>query len=1031
MNIPSPYTALECLLLFRGVSAYGLDEKAFNTISEGLTDSELVKDGSTYNPARLTSAGLRELFLDLLWEEIKASSADNAPRPDGGSPPASKKRRLQPPPRPTVQDALQCVDKIRSGHEKLWGVYSRQMVEDIRQLEEDWLQTQKDIEALQALDSKDAQAEQPRTQPDSGRIASGQGNSVGDVARRSLEPVQPGSSVGHTPNGVGPTQAAPATRPISPRPPPLPQAPSLPSAVTPVVSARPQPPQPPQQIKPGANQARPTPPAVPGPVLAQPQAVPQPLLGTSRVQDTAKPPSGASPGLQLPQGLPVFQPAPIPSQGLSPAPQPPSEGLQRPADAARPKQMPSPTPGSQAPAQGQLRWEPPYQPNSSAIRPPPGPQATQPGDAANQFPQAPAQRVPVPHPPQPISRPLQPQAAKPLPQPVPQPGLVPPQNAGQYPPPQPVPIRSSTDSGGPVRQPLLAPNVQPNRAPVPAFHGYPPQSRTPGSAPTPPGAVAARPQPGLGQPQPPRPVSQALQAPPYNQTGTPAASPALGLVQETQRGYSSPYPAQVPTIPGRVQQQRLPSTPTPTPPARLTPLTFPPPQTPAAFLPRLLTGSGTKWATSSTPSTPTAASLIRAADDVPDSPGCEPLSPIPRPQALPRGENAPQHDVLAPEQSVDTTPAKRKGGRPRGSQRTDDSAPARPGLSNSAVPPPKVASTSQPAPAESHPGQSDHRQPSKEPESAMIKDEVMTPLPLTEAGDTTADESVTGRRQKTRRGKRKREELSPTPAETPVVDRPSFFTSGMPAEPVQQPPTTVLWTRGFNKVSGSAIEQIVRHRHANMFAAPIRERDAPGYHRVVLQPQDLKSIKAAISHGNRTAAQAAAALPDADSNKNGIELPIDESLVPPKSIINSGQLDRELAHMFANAVMYNPDASHGPGPEFLVATDEAQADGQEGGPQEGALGYKVDEFGVVKDARAMFLEVDKLLNELRSAEVRRTGGRTGANTGTSTRQASVANREASQAGDDGAAPGHHEEDEHTGTDAEAGTSAKRRRITRN
>ena len=234
------------------------------------------------------------------------------------------------------------------------------------------------------------------------------------------------------------------------------------------------------------------------------------------------------------------------------------------------------------------------------------------------------------------------------------------------------------------------------------------------------------------------------------------------------------------------------------------------------------------------------------------------------------------------------------------------------------------------------------------------------------------------------------------------------------------------------------MEQIIHHRFANMFAAPIREKDAPGYRKVILQPQDLKSIKAAINAGNRAASQAAAALPGGDPNTSSVWLPVSEGLMPPKGIINSGQLDREFAHMFSNAIMYNPDHGHGPGPSFLVRDEESPGDDTEGGGAHGhdsALGYKVDEFGVVNDARAMFSEVEKLLSELRSAEVRRTGGRAGAMTGTSTRQASVAHIDASQARDEGGNNvnnGGDDADEHTATEAETpvGNVAKRRRTTR-
>jgi hypothetical protein len=237
------------------------------------------------------------------------------------------------------------------------------------------------------------------------------------------------------------------------------------------------------------------------------------------------------------------------------------------------------------------------------------------------------------------------------------------------------------------------------------------------------------------------------------------------------------------------------------------------------------------------------------------------------------------------------------------------------------------------------------------------------------------------------------------------------------------------------------MEQIVHHRSANMFAAPIREKDAPGYHKVVKQPQDLKTIRAAINHGNRAAAQAAAALPEGgDPGTSSVWLPRTEDLVPPKSIINSSQLDRELAHVFANAIMYNPDPHHGPGPAFLrdVDEDEEGGAGDHGVVHDsGVLGYKVDEFGVVNDARAMFVEVEKLLSELRSAEVRRNVppgmmmlAAGGVATGTSTRQASVLGGQGGggESGKDGEG-GEAEEGEEGDGEGGAG-GVKRRRVAR-
>lgn len=81
--------------------------------------------------------------------------------------------------------------------------------------------------------------------------------------------------------------------------------------------------------------------------------------------------------------------------------------------------------------------------------------------------------------------------------------------------------------------------------------------------------------------------------------------------------------------------------------------------------------------------------------------------------------------------------------------------------------------------------------------------------------------------------------------------------------------------------------------------------------------------------------------------------------------------------MFANAIMYNLDPNRGPGPAFLKGSgvgskgaNEAhgRAQSHAGGDAANMIGYQVEQDSVVKDTRAMFSEVDKLLIELRSTE---------------------------------------------------------------
>jgi hypothetical protein len=168
------------------------------------------------------------------------------------------------------------------------------------------------------------------------------------------------------------------------------------------------------------------------------------------------------------------------------------------------------------------------------------------------------------------------------------------------------------------------------------------------------------------------------------------------------------------------------------------------------------------------------------------------------------------------------------------------------------------------------------------------------------------------------------------------------------------------------------MNDITTHKLASMFAKPLTEREAPGYKNVIYRPQDLKSIKSAINAGSR----AIAALDDAGSpalgSKGSATLWMDKTpdIVPPKGIVNSAQLEKEVCRIFANAVMFNPDPKHGLGPAFRtrskrLAKGEKLHDSEEDAVEED------DGGGVVRDTREMFEAVEKSVGNWRAAE--RTG----------------------------------------------------------
>lgn len=348
-----------------------------------------------------------------------------------------------------------------------------------------------------------------------------------------------------------------------------------------------------------------------------------------------------------------------------------------------------------------------------------------------------------------------------------------------------------------------------------------------------------------------------------------------------------------------------------------------------------------------------------------ESPVFEPISPPPQPAQLPRAspDNARKKELQKVIPKLDGS-ATRPRGRPRTVHKTAPQTQA-------------VETPIEPDPAGSN-----------------IKNEAATPKGLEEISATAPpDENIssqvqTGSNQAS--NKRKRQESPPIRAP--------------PA-----PATHVLWTRSFNKISQSALDQIISHRHANMFAHPVKPKTAPGYFEIVLRPQDLKGIQKAITAGSKAAAAAVATMPDIEPSATNVWLPISIDLVPPRGIVNIAQLERELVHMFANAIMYNPDPYRGFGPSFLRSNRRASLEGD----GEDYRGYEVDENGVVKDTRSMFGEVEKLLGDLRNEVERNAPPPTGVPPSMS-RSMSAAGFEANTAEDD--------------IDEQAGEANKRRRV---
>lgn len=155
-----------------------------------------------------------------------------------------------------------------------------------------------------------------------------------------------------------------------------------------------------------------------------------------------------------------------------------------------------------------------------------------------------------------------------------------------------------------------------------------------------------------------------------------------------------------------------------------------------------------------------------------------------------------------------------------------------------------------------------------------------------------------------------------------------------PATPGLQ--KTVIAPRHFSRMCTPLMNDIGSHKHASTFTTAVKAKDAEGYYDIIKRPTDLKSIQKAIAAGAKQVAAAASGDTPSGSPGGGggvVELPTTAENMPPKAIVNSAQLEKELMRMFVNAVMFNSG-----------------------------------EEGVVEDARQMFQTVQLSVSSWRSVE---------------------------------------------------------------
>jgi hypothetical protein len=470
-----------------------------------------------------------------------------------------------------------------------------------------------------------------------------------------------------------------------------------------------------------------------------------------------------------------------------------------------------------------------------------------------------------------------------------------------------------TQGGAPITQygqsyPPYPPQYMNDGRP-PTGHGTPPQWN-PNYAPQYP-----PPPPNCNHPPPP-PGQQPFSATP-------------NIVQQGPRQYNSPYNPSQGTRPAGAS-----STSTPRPLYLRGVDSFP--NTPASFgRPPHMTGKATRWTPTPTASTP-------KVPKSPIQPAFEPLSPVLPLAILPLSKNAKTPKNSAKRKKTDAKTDASSTSQPRvKKQRTNKRAKAGSPASSA------IAGSLRSQSVMSH---ADELSLVNDAASGVnVKQEAATPRVVEDIGEVAPEES----------NKSLQSGTMPASPQRPLKRKRQ---DSLPREP-SGPPTHVLWTRNFPKISASALERIGAHRSASTFAQPIKERDAPGYSNVILRPQDLKSIRAAINTGYKTGLAAASTM--GDHGQASMLLPISEDLIPPKGIVNNAQLEKELMHIFSNAIMFNHDPRRNLGKAFEMAQSIEERGGVEN--------YQVDENQLVNDTRAMFTDVEKIVGEMRSAERQQEG----------------------------------------------------------
>ncbi|MCJ1297467.1 hypothetical protein MMC08_000253 [Hypocenomyce scalaris] len=942
MTTSTLHTPLEVLLFFRSLRSVGVDSSAFTGIVDSLKANEFIRESGTYNADRLNPDTLKDLYLTLLKDEIRNESAKtekSANSTDGQHNP--RKRKLSTPHLETVNEASNHEHLLPQLVNRLYARYRENALKEIEDEERKYRLLTRDIQEIERgeWDAR-LQHEELTSKRDPKSAASIQTllrQDSGDVPTLRDSPRQPNSPRLQDTSPSTATHQGPL---------PSQDVKSMDNSTAPH-----QGPLPAQDVKPMDNSTdAETNAHLSGPPSTANAPQSQFALHDSS-QDISRPSSQSH---TRENGVPFLPPPQFPNQGFSigsPLPDAQRRLTQAPAQpqatvgpSPSPRVNQTPLPQSERSSASPIILPPPPGMLRSS-GPPSGPLDALADMAGQQY------RA---NPPLPSPRQTQQPGSQQHPVQLPQPRNYM-RNAYPY-----------YDSQSPY-----ASSYQPyNQPPLPQY--YPPTHNGLPPLPSPNSVHSQGPRPG-------HPSQYQSPLPPYGH----------------YHGYSpNPYPqtpqaaALNPAHASRFAEQR---TPVQTSSAKRR---LPQPS------PINTSVSSTKWKSTDhlahirSPGSP----VSPASGDV--SPVSEKApSPIQEPSQLPekaspshKNERRPKRDASKTEQGDGDntrTPSRiTRGGRSRGV-----ASRGRGGRAESTTSSAVAGSVHGRTRSRSLVSHADELSMDANPTSNRnIKPEAPATLPGDEDIEMTENTADEGSRKsnRPRRGTLRgleMAELNRTSSKRrrSVQDTPEATSQTPDERPPTSPtvtfnrPNHVHSSRNFPRISATLMNDTSAHKLASLFAKPLTEREAPGYKNLIYRPQDLKSIKSAISAGSRAVAAAAEAVGtpanEAGSPMEGVNtpgkstgsslwIPMNADVVPPKGIVNSAQLEKELMRMFANAVMFNPDSKRGLGPAF---TNRQKSDGEDDEQQGLEVGGE-EEGGVVADTREMFEAVEKSVTNWRAAE---------------------------------------------------------------